>query len=235
MVAEDESASGYRRELLYRVIAGCLGGITVSIMSSLGSLAYPEVFMNLSPPYILGLALRTVVFGLLGAMWVFQAPRGVPQTVAFQLGMIPYIFIGLAFTNTSPAKMVFPPERSSLYERPPAALTVYNETVSAARVWSIQASRDSTPTSANPAMNPGSGLIAGLTGVPPSYAPGTGIGFWIIFGVVSLFTLLSGIANVYLVVANATSANAISLVDNFNTTWKLGFGAIIGLIGGKTF
>jgi hypothetical protein len=109
----------------------------------------------------------------------------------------------------------------------PAAL--YRPGESIPLIWRVEDT--TTPsTTASP-----SGVIAGLTGTTPGKATVTGLGFWIVFGVVSIFTLLSGIANVYMVVANVASTHAVNLIDNFNTTWKLGFGAIIGLIGGKAF
>jgi len=60
--------------------------------------------------------------------------------------------------------------------------------------------------------------------------------FKLIFLSVMSLTVLSLAVNVYLLFSFPTpSEEAKRLIETCSTTWKLGFGAILGLIGGKTF
>ena len=55
---------------------------------------------------------------------------------------------------------------------------------------------------------------------------------WVFICVVGL-TLLSLIVSVYLVSLPNPSEDARRLIETCSTTYKLGFGAVVGLIGGK--
>jgi hypothetical protein len=226
MASPQPQTSEERQELLRRVIAGCLGGVSVAIMSSFVNLSQFDIIglAHVTTGYLVGLILRVSLFGFLGAMWVFQMPSGTARSVSFQLGMIPYLFVLLTSQNYF-GKEILPRAETA----PPSRAVLYRPGESLPLIWYVE---ERTTPSTNPSP---SGVIAGLTGTTPANATITGMGFWIVFGVVSIFTLLSGIANVYMVVANVASTHAVNLIDNFNTTWKLGFGAIIGLIGGKAF
>jgi hypothetical protein len=59
--------------------------------------------------------------------------------------------------------------------------------------------------------------------------------FKLIFLSVLALTFLSYVGSLFLAVFDAShpTENVKQLIDTFSTTWKLGFGAIIGLIGGK--
>jgi hypothetical protein len=58
--------------------------------------------------------------------------------------------------------------------------------------------------------------------------------FKLVFLTVLGLTLLSLLIDLALVVTlNSPSSEAKSLIDACSTTWKTGFGAIVGLIGGK--
>jgi hypothetical protein len=47
-------------------------------------------------------------------------------------------------------------------------------------------------------------------------------------------TVLSGVVSVaVLLIVPSTDPGRAGILDSFSTTWKIGFGAIIGLIGGK--
>ena len=56
----------------------------------------------------------------------------------------------------------------------------------------------------------------------------------LVFLVVVLLTVFSGAAVIYLGVQPQLSDEGKRMVETFSTTWKLGFGAIVGLIAGKS-
>lgn len=55
---------------------------------------------------------------------------------------------------------------------------------------------------------------------------------WVFLSVITL-TLLSLAVSVYLVNSMNASEDARRLIETCSTTYKLGFGAIVGLVGGK--
>ena len=57
--------------------------------------------------------------------------------------------------------------------------------------------------------------------------------FKLIFITVIALTILSLVVSIYLVTMPNSSDEAKRLVETCSTTYKLGFGAIVGLIGGK--
>lgn len=58
--------------------------------------------------------------------------------------------------------------------------------------------------------------------------------FKMAFWAVLLLTIISAVASVFLATLENQTENVTALVETFSTTWKMGFGAFIGLIGGKT-
>jgi hypothetical protein len=55
----------------------------------------------------------------------------------------------------------------------------------------------------------------------------------LIFGGVFGLTVLSLVADIFLIVNFPNSpAEVKALIDTFSTTWKMGFGAIVGLLAG---
>ena len=58
-------------------------------------------------------------------------------------------------------------------------------------------------------------------------------GFCLVFFSVLLLSLLSLGVALYLVQLDHPSEEAKRLAETCSTTWKLGFGAVVGLIGGK--
>jgi hypothetical protein len=59
--------------------------------------------------------------------------------------------------------------------------------------------------------------------------------FYIVFFSVLGLTLVSLSINVYLVVAIENPPEQVGrLIETVSTSWKLGFGALVGLLGGKT-
>jgi hypothetical protein len=58
--------------------------------------------------------------------------------------------------------------------------------------------------------------------------------FKLIFITVLCLTILSGLASLALGIwADSAKDTTKSLIETFSTTWKMGFGAIIGMVGGK--
>jgi hypothetical protein len=58
--------------------------------------------------------------------------------------------------------------------------------------------------------------------------------FRLVFLSVLLLTCSSGLVAVCLAVSHDPSPNQQALFEAMTTTWKMGLGAIIGLLGGKT-
>ena len=57
--------------------------------------------------------------------------------------------------------------------------------------------------------------------------------FKLVFYAVLSLTVTSLLLNVFLVILNMPSEQSRALIDTCSTTFKLGFGAIVGLIGSK--
>lgn len=57
---------------------------------------------------------------------------------------------------------------------------------------------------------------------------------WVFLAVVVL-TILSLLVSIILAMFGTGSSLQTSLFETCTTTWKMGFGAIVGLIGGKAF
>jgi hypothetical protein len=216
-------------------LSGSLGGLSIGLMQALFTFTAVDLnhlALSLTPGYLVGTMIRVTLFAFLGAMWAFQAStmfafkayRTQPPHISFQLGMIPALFVimvtSTAFVTTKPLVKTSLAEVSTPLSF--ASLGSRGENILLAQAQETKQAKESN-------------VLSGLTGTPPAAGGGSGYGFWIIFGVVSIFTFFSGVANIYLVVGSVDATKAATLVDNFNTTWKLGFGAIIGLIGGKSF
>ncbi len=70
--------------------------------------------------------------------------------------------------------------------------------------------------------------------MPPKKAPSQLTpAFLLVFATVVLLTLVSLGVSVYLALRPDPSEEVKRLIETCSTTWKLGFGAIVGLIGGK--
>jgi hypothetical protein len=68
----------------------------------------------------------------------------------------------------------------------------------------------------------------------PSGSPVTlGPFFKLVFLTVAIFTFVSLAVDIGVVVAGSHSEASKNLLESCSTTYKMGFGAIIGLIGGK--
>ena len=57
--------------------------------------------------------------------------------------------------------------------------------------------------------------------------------FRAVFVCTVMLTLLSMGASIFLALAAPTSASVVPLIETFATTWKMGFGAVLGLLGGR--
>ena len=64
---------------------------------------------------------------------------------------------------------------------------------------------------------------------------GLSTGFLVVFGTVLLLTVLALITAIILSLKPELSPHQMRLFDICCTTWQMGFGAIVGLIGGKVF
>ncbi len=62
-----------------------------------------------------------------------------------------------------------------------------------------------------------------------AFSPSFKLAFFTVLGL----TILSLLVSVLLVLQDRQSTEAKQLIDSCSTTWKMGFGAIVGLIGGK--
>ena len=79
----------------------------------------------------------------------------------------------------------------------------------------------------------GQQILQGITGAAGPTATGDVFGFRLVFFCVLGLTIFSALINVYLASAAADTQRINTLIETYSTTWKLGFGAIIGLISGK--
>jgi hypothetical protein len=57
--------------------------------------------------------------------------------------------------------------------------------------------------------------------------------FKLVFITVVCLSILSLVASIALVLYGPRTEDAKRLIETCSTTWKLGFGAVVGLIGGK--
>lgn len=64
-------------------------------------------------------------------------------------------------------------------------------------------------------------------------ATSSGTVFMIVFPSVLGLTVCSLLASLYLASLATQSEQVVHLIEVFSTTWQMGFGTIVGLIGGK--
>jgi hypothetical protein len=189
-------------------LIGALSGLTVALMSLVTS---PEIWSSLafaSAGLLVGLVVRFVVLAALGALGAalnLQSGREQSFVSTFQLGMVLPLIVQNVILQT--------------------AVSANSEVrrVASDGLWSaaykIFVVADASP-----------GQFARGAGVPLS-----GDAFTLVFTCLMGLTLFSAIISVYLGTKGDSSQRMNSLIETYSTTWKMGFGALVGLLSGKAF
>jgi hypothetical protein len=201
-------------EIRRSALVGALSGLTVAMISLVGSSQVFDYLAVMSTGVIVGLALRFVVLmglGALGAVLNQQGDSGQSFLATFQLGMVgPFFVTNLtlqtAISQSSPAPN---PSRSSQLGE-----GIWTE------AYRVLVAADSSP----------SQQLARGAGIPLS-----GDAFPLVFSCLMGLTLFSAIISVYLGTKGDNTQRMNSLIETYSTTWKMGFGALVGLLSGKAF
>jgi hypothetical protein len=181
--------------------------------------------------YVLGLGLRLVLFTV-SAAWA-ATQRVETPSIALQVGIAPVaiLLLALASIEEQPGEMTMsatkPAETVNLQDTTvqPAVFSVGPNLPKFVRV---QNTADSN------AEKRRESIVSGLAGPPMGAFRFESAFLWVFLSALFL-TLSSGVASVILgVKAGPNPPPEISrLVERFSGTWTLGFGAVIGLIGGQ--
>lgn len=209
---------------LRQFLIGAVGGATVPPVQ-LGSSDFIAILSDASIYYLIGTMIRFVILAILGGFWVSVFNRKeVDPWVCLQLGIMPAALVALAsLSQEIPSR-----ER---FEHTAAAWS-YEQDHRDMFILVQQQAGQEEPRART------SELVAGITGQSPAASVGQVVdfspAFRLVFFCVLGLTVFSALLNVFLAIGVAETPRVVTLVETYGTTWKLGFGAIIGLIGGNS-
>ena len=200
-----------------RVVRAAVGGIAglVPVSVTFVLIDLHTTFACITPATLLGYFARVALFLGLGAATVLQYPRETDLKKVFHLGIAYPALLGTLFASLAAAQTFQEPDWRRM--RPSAMVSVGLLSTAAERVAS------------DPKGD--TGLGRGLFG--PVRISEASTEFRLILGCVVALSLVSLFAGIGLAVAVNQTPAIERLIESCSTTWKLGFGAIVGLIGGK--
>jgi hypothetical protein len=204
----EQNAPGVNTKAI--ILFGVLGGLTTS-MVSLVTVDAKFLIERATLVVIAGYTIRLIILGFLGALLAYFNKNGIKSIIAaYQIGISGPALITSTLTNVSENRPISSVD--DLYRQTQYPLqTVFRYVVD------------------NGSPSAGGSIGRELT-------RGLGIGtdaFPLVFSCVLGMTMFSAIVSVYLASRGADTQRVNSLIETYSTTWKLGFGAIIGLLSGK--
>lgn len=208
-----------------RVLVGGLGGASLTLVQVIQA-----PLEDLSLGYGLGFLVRLLfTFGFSGFI-VLQWEEVTSTQKVFILGMA---FNGLFTGVLAPTivRQVTPPRSqptATLAEPYTVHVSLPGTSPAFAQSADPKASRDKPEVPSKQVQD----FLKGVAPLP-AQIPST-IGFIAVFGSVISLTVLSLLVSLYLVTRPNQNDDMRRLIETCSTTWKLGFGAVVGLIGGKS-
>ena len=211
-----------------RFAIGCVGaGVFVGADLLRGAL---DVASIQDPFFLLGQALRWMFFVMLGGLlaWLYKDVKEL--YLLFHIGLsAPAILVSL----------LLPPETITIEKYQRARLASESAAFDSAAsipVAMAQGEQGSEEETSDSTARPGAGSTSFERGVKGErFVPAAEARFRLVFYSVLGLTLFSALANIFLIIVprssdEKSSGQMIGAVEAFATTWKLGFGAIIGLV-----
>ena len=214
---------------IQRFALGGLGGLTLVLLDFVAS-DFRIVVEDANVYTLVGYSLRAFALMFIGGLNAFMYSDEFSRIKLFQLGIAMPALIAYMISATAVA---VPGDREF------ASTAAIFEGFSPIPVANaVEPETEITTTGTKEQSSPGVELILGLTGrerppkatIEDTLKPAFKLAFFSILGL----TVMSALANLYLLGIANPAATVISSIESFSTTWKLGFGAIVGLIGGGT-
>lgn len=199
-----------------RLLIGCLAGVFLMLLRLL-SIDFSSLAQIVDISYLfgLGIALNFLLILMITIVFALSQRPNLDAIILFQLSLVPGLLIMQLLTASVNILTI---------ETHNADNSFYLKTANYSNMEIIQISEQTV--AKTPIDEFTSGLIG--KGVPQK----TGSTFILAFYAVIALTVFSALVNIALALSGRAGAQIITLIESFNTTWKLGFGAIIGLIGG---
>lgn len=203
--------SATRKSLL---VFGALGGLSAAMFSLLaaGSEDVLHFIESVNLPFAVGYLIRMIFLSIIGAITVGINGSSINSImVSYQVGMSVPALITSVINNSTQVRVITNSFHAPYFEDSHLLPTMLH--------YIADNSSNSTANSA--ARDVARGIGIGVDAFP------------LIFACVLGMTMFSAVISVYLASRGADTQRVNSLIETYSTTWKLGFGAIIGLLSGR--